>query len=273
MEKKKSCKSALAATILFFIALTLVMAFPGCASSAGAPGYKSSNSSIGSQGSNSGNSNNRNNTRTNNGSNGTASAEVEKQKPVLIVKSPQNAEYNGGRLPISFSYTGEDFPEVIYFPSQRAMEEERGGSYSAPSLVGTYYVLVRCLYEEVYVEYRILRSPVRIKAAAIQEAVFNGNPKRVVAEADPPVPLSYSYYPNRELRTAAIRAEAEAAQNRNNSQSPTDIYKGYRRIESAPTDQGTYYVWIYFPGDENHLPAQANVEFTILPAPAAAPRR
>ena len=198
-------------------------------------------------------------------------AKKEKPKaPSLAVQSPQEAIYNGNPRPISFSYTGEDIPDIIYYPSQRALEEERGGSYTAPTLTGVYYVLVRCVYEEAHVEYRILKSPVRIRAADFQEAVFNGNPRRVQAESDPPVPLSYSYYPNRELRDAAIKAEEKAALNRVELE---EIFKGYRRVERAPAEQGTYYVWIYFPGDRNHEAAQLNIEFTILPAPTSVPRQ
>jgi len=195
----------------------------------------------------------------------------EKQKePSLTIQSPQETIYSGKALPITFSYDGEDHPEVFYYLSLRALEEQRGGSYMAPTETGLYYVLVRCLYEELTLEYRILKRPVKIFAAPFQEAVFNGSPKRIQAEADSQVPLSYSYYPNRELRDAAIKAEKENAANRVEL---TEIFRGYRRVDRAPTEQGTYYVWIYYPGDKNHEAAHANVQFTIHPAPAASPRK
>ena len=228
------------------LAALCILVFPGCAGSA---------ASTGSAGSTTG---------------GHAPVKEKQETPSLTVKSPQEAIYNGKALPITFSYTGEDRPEVIYYLSRRALEEQRGGSYTAPSETGVYYVLVRCLYEELTLEYRILKCPVRIRAAPIQEAIFNGSPKRIQAEADPPVPLSFSYYPNRELRDAAIKAERENASDRVEQ---TEIFKGYRRVDRAPNMQGTYYVWIYYPGDKNHEAAQANVLFTILPAPAAAPRK
>ena len=191
----------------------------------------------------------------------------------LIVQSPQKVTYNGSPQPLSFLYEGEDKPELIYYLSPKNREEERGGSHSAPTLAGTYYVLLRCLNEEVHVEYNIVKCPVKIKAEKIQEAVYNGSPKRVQAEADPPVPLFYSYYPNRELRDAAVKAEEEAASKNKAAQQQGNIYKGYKRIDSAPAEQGTYYVWILFPGDENHEAAQTYIEFTIQPSPAAAPRQ
>jgi len=207
------------------------------------------------------------------GSTGAGSAGGKQKAPSLIALSPQEAVYNGKGQPISFSYTGKEALEIVYYPSLKAREEDRGGSHDAPSQAGTYYVLVRGPYEEVFVEYRILRHPVKIEAAAVQEAIFNGNPKRVTAEADPPIPLFYSYYPNWELRDTAIKAEEEAILNGDTEQALTINFKGYKRIDSAPTEQGTYYVWIYFPGDENYMTAQAVVEFTILPAPAASSGR
>ena len=182
---------------------------------------------------------------------------------MLIVESPQEAIYNGFPQPLKFIYNGKDEPEIVYYYSIRDLEEERGGTYTAPALVGTYYVLVRCLFEETTVEYKIRKSPVKIITEMYQEAVFNGTPKRITARADPPVPLSYTYYPNKELRDAAIKAAEKAALDED---ALMTSYKGYIRVDSAPSGQGLYYVWIYFPGDENHESSQANVEFTISPA-------
>jgi hypothetical protein len=86
----------------------------------------------------------------------------------------------------------------------------------------------------------------------------------VQAEAEPPVLLSYFYYPNQELRDTAVRAAEETVRSGNIAR-PAVEFRGYRRVDRAPIEQGTYYVWIYFPGDENHLSTSANVEFTILP--------
>ena len=242
MTGKLSFKIRLTTLISVCAAVIPALVFFGCAGSAGTTGSSS----------------------------GVQTRERQKAAPSLIVKSPQEAIYNGQDQAIIYSYTGEDIPDIVYYSSRKALEEERGGSYTPPRQTGTYYVHVRCLYEEVYVEYTILRSPVEIITAPYQEAVFNGNPRRVRAEAKPEVPLSYSYYPNRELRDSAIKAEEEAILS---GEELAEIFKGYKRIDRAPTEQGTYYVWIYFPGDKNHQASQANVEFAILPAPAAAPRQ
>ena len=203
---------------------------------------------------------------------------TEKQEihPRLIVKSSQELVYNGKPQPVSFHYIGEKVPIVIYYHSPEARKEGREGSSSAPVRAGTYYVRV-VIYpgehehipvEEVFVEYRILKQPVKIEAEEFQEAFYNGNPKRIQARADPPVPLSYSYYPNRELMETAQRSVEESALRGNSAPRPiTETYRGYRRVERAPIERGIYYVWIYYPGDENHEAAHANVEFTIL-APA-----
>ena len=192
---------------------------------------------------------------------------------MIIVKKSQEVVYNGKPQPISFSYTGKEAPGIIYYPSSQARREERRGTTAAPVRAGTYYVRLlgysdgknHLLVEEHFVEYRILKCPVKIEAKKTQEAFYNGDPKRVQAKTDPPVLLSYSYYPNRELRETAQRAAAEIAAQKGSGQIPTDAYKGYKRVERAPTEQGTYYVWVYFPGDENYEAAQVNVEFTIYP--------
>jgi len=108
----------------------------------------------------------------------------------------------------------------------------------------------------------------KIEAEEIQQTHFDGNPKRVQARAEPPVPLFFSYYPNRELRETAQRAVRETTSRGDSVRRLTQTFRGFRRMERAPVEQGIYYVWIFFPGDNNHEAAHANVEFTILP-PAA----
>lgn len=188
-----------------------------------------------------------------------------KRPSALTVQSPQDTIYNGRAQPVSFVYAGEDTPEVIYFRSPDAREAGMGGSHAAPAQAGVYYVLIRCEYEEAFVEYRVRKCPVKIETAETQSAFYNGNPKRVDAVIVPPVPVSYSYYPKQELRDAAIKAAMETAQGENSEASLATVFKGYRRIDSAPTEQGSYFVWIYFAGDENHESASAEVEFIILP--------
>ena len=192
---------------------------------------------------------------------------------LIVVKSSQELVYSGKPQPIPFSYTGKEAPGIIYYPSPQARKEGKRGTTAAPVQAGTYYVRLlgysdgknHPLVEEHLAEYRILKRAVKIEAAKIQGAVYNGDPKRVQAKAEPPVLLSYSYYPNRELRDTAQKAAAEAALKRGSGLVPTDAYTGYKRVERAPIEAGTYYVWVYFPGDENHTTAQANVEFTISP--------
>ena len=193
------------------------------------------------------------------------------RNPRLFVDSPQEAVYNGQAQAISVRYTGEKAPEILYYPSPEARKEGRAGSSGAPVRAGTYYVRVRYPggnghgpAEEVLAELRIHKRPVKIQAEEVQAAYYNGDPKRVLARAQPHVPLSYSYYPNRELRETAQRTEREAA-TANSGRAPSGTFSGYRRVERAPVEQGTYYVWVYFPGDDNHEPAHADVEFTILP--------
>ena len=60
----------------------------------------------------------------------------------LIVKSSQETVYNGKPQPISFHYTGEKEPGIIYYLSPEARKEGREGSSTAPVQAGTYYVRV-----------------------------------------------------------------------------------------------------------------------------------
>ena len=192
-------------------------------------------------------------------------AKVKEKAPTLTVPAYQEVVYNGRNQPIVLNYDGKDEPEVMYYLSSKSREEDRGRSYTAPVRTGIYYVFVRCRDAEAYAELKIVKCPVKLEAKEYQEAYYNGNPKRVQIMADPLVPLSYSYYPNRELRDAAVKAFEEIAMSGNSDESYSEIFKGYKRIERAPAEQGTYYVWIYYPGDENHEPAQTDVVFTILP--------
>ena len=190
---------------------------------------------------------------------------VKEKAPTLTVPTHREVVYNGSPQPLAFSYDGKDVPEVMYYLSSKSREEDRGRSYAAPIRTGIYYVFVRCRDAEAYAELKIVKCPVILEAEEYQEAYYNGNPKRVQVTSTPPVPLSYSYYPNKELRDAAVKAFEEITHKGDSGESYTEIFRGYKRIERAPAEQGTYYVWIYYPGDENHEPAQTDVVFTILP--------
>jgi hypothetical protein len=207
---------------------------------------------------------------------------VPKEVPSVHAPSPQETIYNGQSQPVSFSYEMQEVPELVYYSSEDDRKNDQRGSGDAPVQAGLYYVRIRIppengpgLPEDVFVDYRILKSPVKIRAEPVQEAVYNGDPKRVRAGAEPPVPLSYSYYPNAGLRDAAAKEAEDVPQSGLSGAGalsrggvPSAVFRGFRRVERAPIEQGTYYVRVYFPGDENHEAASVNVEFTILPPPS-----
>ena len=186
------------------------------------------------------------------------------------VLTPQEVVYNGKPQSISYQYTGSVPLDIVYYSSIRDRTDDRRGSRTAPVNAGTYYVRVRRPGTSAFpardfpVELRILKLPVKIEAARTQEDFYNGNQKRIQAEANPPVTLSYSYYPTLELRNLAMRAATEGPQG-NSSRTLAEESRRYNRVDRAPTEQGTYYVWIYFPGDDNHEAASASVDFTINP--------
>jgi hypothetical protein len=99
------------------------------------------------------------------------------------------------------------------------------------------------------------RAAIAIITEPKQEARYDGTPKRITARAEPPVPLSFSYYPSETLRGEAAAAVLRA-------QRKTEL-PGLRRVESAPVEPGTYFALVYFAGNEQFFPAFAEVDFTI----------
>ena len=185
------------------------------------------------------------------------------------VRSPQDYVYSGKPQAISYIFTGDIKPDIVYYTSPRDRAEDRRGSRTDPVDAGTYYVrLIRpgkgknVPAKEFFAVMNILKRQVKIDAEKTQTAIFDGNPKRITAVVDPAVPLSYSYYPNLELMEAAKKSSAE---NPPGQSTITQTFRGYRRVDRAPNEQGSYYVWIYYPGDDNHTSASVDVMFTILP--------
>jgi hypothetical protein len=185
------------------------------------------------------------------------------------VRSPQDLVYNGKRQAISYLFTGEGKPDIVYYTSQKDRTEDRGGSRTDPMNAGTYYVrLLRpgkgktIPAKEFFAILNIKKHPVKIEGVKIQEALFDGNPKRVEASVEPQVPLAYSYYPNAELMEAAKKSASETSPGQNTM---VQSFRGYRRIDTPPSEPGTYYVWIYYPGGDNYDEATLDVVFTILP--------
>ena len=198
---------------------------------------------------------------------GKTPASKEAEPPLFEVRSPQNVVYNGKPQSIVYLYTGDEKIDVVYFTSPRDRADDRSGSTEDPADIGTYYVrLIRpgrgktIPAKEVFATLNILKRPVKITAAKVQEAVYDGDPKRVHAAAEPPVPLSFSYYPNPELRETAKKATPETTPGQ---RTITQTFRGYRRVDAAPSEQGTYYVWIYYPGNNTNEPASLDVEFII----------
>jgi hypothetical protein len=133
--------------------------------------------------------------------------------------------------------------------------------------LGLYYVQVEILSRrndadtEIIIEYFIDRAPVNIIAEEKQEALYNGDPKRIKAEADSPVRLSASYFLTPQARSAASLPDTQAEQR-------SAALRGYKRVERPPIEPGTYYVNVYYEGDKNYKPALKEIEFTIVPREA-----
>jgi len=145
------------------------------------------------------------------------------------------------------------------------------GFAEAPSEPGIYFVSINCApgyghkpADDLIVEFHIKKAYVKIIAYDVQSAVYNGSPRRVQAVSEPAVPLSYSYYPVLELRQAALDAFLKTDSEKQSSLSAA--LQRFLRVESAPVEQGVYYVLVYFSGNALYEPAYKEVEFTINPA-------
>ena len=198
-----------------------------------------------------------------------AGKEDKDEVQLFEVRSPQELVYNGKPQGIPYLYNGQDKIDITYFTSPRDRMDDRRGTQSEPVDVGIYYVrLIRpgkgktVPAKEVFANLNIVKRPVKITAAKTQEAVYDGDPKRIQAAAEPSVSLSYSYYPNLELLETAKKSTAETPQGQSTI---TQTFRGYRRIDRAPSEPGTYYVWIYYPGDNNNETASLDVVLTIFP--------
>ncbi|GHV47780.1 hypothetical protein AGMMS49546_37750 [Spirochaetia bacterium] len=189
------------------------------------------------------------------------------EPPIITSATYQHTQYNGKPQPIeaAASRTGTAPFIITYFPSEDALLKDEGGTTEPPVVVGQYYARIErpagkgyAAGPNVKVEYYIQKAFVTITAEEKQSALYNGDPRQAQASADPPLPLSFSYYPSREAREAASPSlMADAA---------TAALKDYTRAEQAPIEQGTYYVTVYYPGDANYLFASKDVELTIRPS-------
>jgi hypothetical protein len=193
-----------------------------------------------------------------------------KPSPEIVSPLYQEVVYNGRPQPIEARAEINIPLEVIYYPSPTARYFDEEGYANAPVESGIYYAKIKrpawneyARGEDTDVEYHIKKARVDIIAEESQIAVYNGDPKRVTASAEPAVLLSFSYYPNAEVAHAAIRALAQP--DADSSSSVAAALRGLKRVERSPIEQGLYYVVVYFPGDDNYHLAYKEVEFTIGP--------
>jgi hypothetical protein len=170
-----------------------------------------------------------------------------KDPPIITSATHQHTLYNGRGQPIEAAAAKDDAPApvVTYFPSEENLLRNEGGSAEAPSAVGDYIVRVERPEGNGYrrgpdikVEYHIQRALVAIKADDRQEYGFDGNSKSAAASADPPVELSFAYYP--------LSADAAAPP-----------------LPGPPAARGAYRVRISYSGGENYMGASKEVELTI----------
>ncbi|MDR0720037.1 MAG: hypothetical protein LBF78_10415 [Treponema sp.] len=187
-----------------------------------------------------------------------------KEETEIFVLAYQTTIYNGKSQPIKTEGPVEGGAVVTYYASEAARWFSEGGTEIPPTDAGVYYV--RASFpgrKDALVEYHITRALPKIIAEEKQSAAYNGDPKRVSARCDPELPLSFSYYPTPEVRQAAVKALARESEADNEESAAA--FRGLRRVERAPIEQGEYYVLVYYPGDNNYLMAYKEIYFTIGP--------
>jgi hypothetical protein len=168
-----------------------------------------------------------------------------------ISGSTQRAVYNGRPIP----FIVEPGFSVRYFTAPEAP-----GSTRVPVEPGTYIVRVehsRAPGNYAEAALVIEKASISFLAEKNQLVRYDGSPKRVLVSTEPPVSLSYSYYPTEEIREEAIRTFLEEGRRQT-------AVQGFRRINHAPIGPGTYYAAVYFAGNDRYRPAVAELDFTIL---------
>ena len=191
----------------------------------------------------------------------------QKTYPLIIAESYQETVYSGFPQHIAASSEPE-YPLIIFYYLKNDDSVSMEGIDGGPAEPGLYLAEI-CIDPEygfstahnVTVEFRITKAPVRIIADDVQSAVYNGDPKRVTAQSEPELPLSYSYYPSFELRQAAIDSRTDG----DVQSALSAALRGLTRVERAPIEQGIYYVLAFFPGDDRYEAAYKEIEFTIGP--------
>jgi hypothetical protein len=208
--------------------------------------------------------------KTPGGADVTADGNPARPSPKIVSPLYQEVIYNGKPQPIDARAEIDAPLNVIYYPSPTARYMDEEGYDDAPVEAGVYYAKIKrpswngyAQGEDVDVEYHIKKAAVEIAAEEFQVAVYNGDPKRVTASAEPAVRLSFSYYPNAEVAHAAIRALIQPDAGTKSGVSAA--LRGLNRVERAPIEQGVYYVIVYFPGDDNYQLAYKEIKFTIGP--------
>ena len=181
----------------------------------------------------------------------------------LISVLQQYTVYSGEAQPVKIHTGQAALLSIVYYTSQEDIALDSGGTTEAPVNAGLYYV--RIVFpstkskpdgDEIIVEYLIDRAPVNITADDFQFAMYNGSPRRVTAETDTPVKLSFSYFSTREALLAAAVLETT-------SEERGTALQGYKRVESSPREPGIYYVMAYYKGDNNYLPSGKEIVFEI----------
>jgi hypothetical protein len=169
------------------------------------------------------------------------------EPPIITSATYQHTQYNGRGQPIEASAAKDDVSPfvVTYFTSEDDYYDNKGGSDKAPSEVGDYYARIERPAGKRYkqgqnikVEYHIQKAFISVTAEPVQRFAYDGKPKEVVIQTEPPVEPGIRYF------------DSEA----------TAIGKA---LAGPPVEKGAYRALLTFSGNERYMGASREIELLI----------
>jgi hypothetical protein len=176
------------------------------------------------------------------------------EAPIITSATYQHTQYNGRNQPVEVAAAKDDVPPFIvtYFRSGEDLEADRNGSAMAPLEVGDYYARIERPGGKGYrrgnsikIEYHIQKAFIALIADPLQRFAYDGAPKEIAVQTEPPVDLVVSYFAAGDSTAGDLPI--------------TDPAEGTR----PPGERGRYRALIVFPGNDRYMGASKEVELWI----------
>jgi hypothetical protein len=173
------------------------------------------------------------------------------EAPIITSATYQHTQYNGRSQAVEVSAAKEDVPPFVitYFRSEEDLENNKDGNGEAPAEVGDYYVRIERPEGSGYrqgksikIEYHIQKAFISINARPVQRTAYDGRPKKIEFETEPPVEVAVTYF----------TADGGA-----------DKSSGAGALAGQPSQRGRYRAVLVFPGNGRYMGASKEVELWI----------